>query len=288
VSSVALRLPSRGEVWLFDGGEGTQHQLIRSELKSSQLRRIFVTHMHGDHIFGLPGLMASIAMSSAVQRLDIYGPASLSDYVASCLEHSDTHLNYPFTFHEARPGVVFSDADYEVTCSPLAHRIPAVGYAVQERDRPGQFDAARAQAMGIEAGPIYRQLKAGETVRLDDGRVIDGTTLCGPTQRGRKVVYCTDTMYCQSAVELARGADVLIHEATFATSEAHLATKTQHSTASMAARVASEAGVKKLIITHFSARYAPGNPVTLDDVLAEAQAIFPNTMLARDFLVYDI
>jgi len=288
VSSVALRLPQRAEFWLFDCGEGTQHQLLRSDLRVSQLTRIFVTHMHGDHIFGLMGLLASCGLAGNVQHIDIYGPPELDDYLKACRRYSQTHFSYPLKVHPVRPGVVFEDDEYIVSCELLKHRVPAFGYRIAEKDRPGHFDVQRAMALGIPSGPLYGRLKRGEAITLADGRQINGKELCGPTQTGRKLVYCTDTIYCDAAVDLARDADVLIHEATFAHQDAELAYQRLHSTSTMAAQVALGAQVKQLIMTHFSPRYAPGNDIELKDLLQEARAIFPQTEMASDFFTYEI
>jgi len=288
VSSVALRLPQRAEVWLFDCGEGTQHQFLRSEFKSSQVRRIFITHMHGDHIFGLMGLLATCGMAGAGQRIDIYGPPQLSDYLKACRRYSQTHFNYPLKVHAVEPGKVFEDEDFIVTCQRLDHRVTAHGYRVQEKDRKGHFDVERAKALGIPPGPVYGRLKNGEAVTLDDGRVINGNDLCGPTLVGRKFVYCTDTIFCERSIELAEHASVLVHEATFSHQDAELAYQRLHSTSTMAAQVALAAQVDKLIMTHFSPRYAPGNPIQLKDLLSEAKAIFPNTVMAHDFFTTEI
>lgn len=289
VSSVALRLPQRAEVWLFDCGESTQHQFLKSEFKSSQIRRIFVTHMHGDHIFGLPGLLASCGMAgTGQQQIDIYGPPELGKYLEACRRYSRTQSSYPIEVHITEPGKVYEDEDYIVTCQKLKHRIPAHGYRVVEKDRTGHFDVKRAAALGIPPGPLYGKLKRKEVVTLADGRKIKGADLCGPTIVGRKFAYCTDTVFCESAIELADQADVLIHEATFAHQDAALAYQRMHSTSTMAAQVALSAQVKQLIMTHFSPRYAPGNALELKDLLAEAKAIFPNTIMAKDFLTYDI
>ncbi len=289
VSSVALRLPQRAEVWLFDCGEGTQHQFLRSEFKSSQIRRIFITHMHGDHIFGLMGLLASCGLAgNKQQRIDIYGPKPLNDYLQASRRYSQTHFSLPIKIHTVEPGLVFEDEEFRVVCDLLEHRVPAYGYRVEERDRTGHFDVKRAQAMGIPPGPIYGQLKQGKHVQMPDGRIINGQDLCGPTLAGRKFVYCTDTIFCERAVKLAREADVLSHEATFSHRDADLAYQRMHSTSTMAAQVALAAQVKQLIITHFSPRYAPGNDIELKDLLEEARAIFPNTTMARDFMTYDI
>lgn len=288
VSAIALRLPQRAEVWLLDCGEGTQHQFLRSDLKPSQISRIFVTHMHGDHIFGLMGLLASCGLAGQPQSIDLYGPPELRDYLKACERYSQTRFSYPVRVRAVEPGVVFEDDEYQVTCAPLKHKIPAFGYRIAEKDRPGRFDPDKARALGIPPGPIYGQLKAGKTVELPDGRIARGADLCDPPEPGRKIAYCTDTIYCDGAVELARDADVLIHEATFSHQDADMAFQRLHSTSTMAAQVALGAGVKTLLMTHFSPRYAPGNSVQLDDLLAEARAIFPETYMAKDFWTYSV
>lgn len=288
VSSIALRLPQRAEIWLFDCGEGTQHQFLRSDLKVSQISRIFITHLHGDHIFGLTGLLASCGLAGNAKRIDIYGPAGLSDYLQACVRYSQTHFSYPVKVHTIQPGMIFEDEEYQVVCGYLKHRVTALGYRIIEKDKPGRFDVEKAQQLGIPPGPIYAQLKQGKTVTLPDGRMVRGSELCGEPHIGRKFVYCTDTVFCDGAVELAQDADVLVHEATFAHQDAEMAFQRLHSTSTMAAQVALSAGVKQLIMTHFSPRYAPGNSIVLDDLLKEARAIFPNTEMAYDFLTHEI
>jgi len=293
VSAVALRLPQRSELWLFDCGEGTQHQFLRSDLRLSQLRRVFVTHMHGDHVFGLPGLLASLGLAGSSDGVDLYGPDPLEAYLQGVLRTSSTRIGYPLAVHRVREAaengtVLLEDDDIIVRTTPLTHRVPAYAYRIEQKPRPGRFDVDQARALAIPPGPIYAALKRGETVSLDDGRRIDGRQLCGPTRPGVSVVYCTDTVFCEAAVALARGADLLIHEATFSHGEAEMAFQRQHSTSTMAAQTAAEAGVQQLVLTHLSPRYAPGNVTSADDLLAEAQAIFPNTILAKDFLSLDV
>ena len=294
VSAVALRLPQRSEMWLFDCGEGTQHQFLRSDLRLSQLRRVFITHMHGDHVFGLPGLLASLGLAgNSNEGIDLYGPDPLESFLKGALANSSTRIGYPLQVHRVRPAaeqgsVVFEDVDLIVRCTPLTHRVPAYAYRVEQKPLAGRFDIDQARALEIPPGPVYAQLKRGETVTLEDGRTIDGTTLCGPERPGVSVVYCTDTVFSEAAVELARGADLLIHESTFAHAESEMAFQKQHSTSTMAAQTAAEAGVGQLVLTHLSPRYVPGNSVTPNDLLQEAQAIFPNTILAKDFLSLDV
>lgn len=294
VSAVALRLPQRAELWLFDCGEATQHQFLRSELRVSQLRRIFITHMHGDHVFGLPGLLASLGLAGACTAgIDLYGPDPLRDYLEGVLHTSSTRIGYPLRIHRVREAaasgtVLLDDGDITVRCAPLTHRVPAYAYRVDQKPLPGHFAVEKARALGIPPGPVYAELKAGGSVTLADGRVIRGDTLCGPPRPGRSLVYCTDTVFSEAAVELARGADLLIHESTFSHGEAEMAIQRQHSTSTMAAQTALEAGVKQLVLTHLSPRYMSGNPMTPDDLVAEARAIFPATRVAKDFLSLDV
>ena len=293
VSAVALRLPQRAELWLFDCGEGTQHQFLRSDLRVSQLRRVFVTHMHGDHVFGLPGLLASLGLAGTCTGIDLYGPDPLRDYLEGVLRTSSTRIGYPLRSHRVKEAansgaLLLDDDDITVRCTKLIHRIPAYAYRVDQKPRAGRFDVEKARALGIPPGPGYADLKAGREVVLDDGRIINGASLCGPERPGSSVVYCTDTVFSEAAVELAQGADLLIHESTFAHAEAEMAFARQHSTSTMAAQTALAAGVKQLMLTHLSPRYVPGNPVTPDDLLNEARAIFPNTELAKDFLTVEV
>jgi ribonuclease Z len=244
-------------------------------------------------VLGLPGLLASLGLAGSCPGIDLYGPDPLRDYLEGVLRTTSTRINYPLRTHRVRQAaasgaLVLDDGDLTVRCAPLTHRVPAFAYRVDQKPRPGRFDVERARALGIPPGPVYAELKAGRSVTLDDGRIIKGASLCGPERPGASVVYCTDTVFCEAAVELAAGADLLIHESTFSHAEAELAYQRQHSTSTMAAQTALEAGVKQLVLTHLSPRYMPGNAMTPDDLVAEAQAIFANTVVAKDFLSIDI
>jgi ribonuclease Z len=288
VSAVALRLPQRAEVWLFDCGEATQHQIQRTDIRLSQIIRIFVSHLHGDHVFGLMGLLASTGLAGAAQAIELYGPVGLEDFVRTVARHTRTVVNDQLRVHAVEAGTIFKDDEFTVTCQPLRHRLTAFGYRVEEKDRAGHLDVERAAALGVSAGPLFGRLKRGETITLADGRQVHGAQVCGAPIKGRTVVYCTDTTYCANSVALATGADVLIHEATFADEDAPLARQSTHSTASDAARVALEAGVRQLVLTHISPRYAPGNAVELPQLLAQARAIFPRTIIAEDFMSVEV
>ncbi|MCA1643765.1 MAG: ribonuclease Z, partial [Acidobacteria bacterium] len=271
-----------------DCGEATQHQIQRTDLRLSQITRIFVSHLHGDHVFGLMGLLASSGLAGAAQAIELYGPRGLDDFVRSVARHTGTLVTDSLRINAVEAGTIFEDAEYTVACQPLRHRLSAFGYRVTERDRPGHFDPERAASLGVPPGPLYGRLKRGETITLPDGLTVRGSDLCGETIKGRAVAYCTDTTYCRNSVTLAARADLLIHEATFSDEDAHLARQSTHSTASDAARVAKEACARRLVLTHVSPRYAPGNPVELPRLLSQARAIFPDTVIAEDFMSVEV
>ena len=279
VSGVALQLSQRREAWLFDCGEGTQHRILASRVRISGIRRVFLTHLHGDHLFGLMGLLTTLGLSGDPERVDVYGPEGLEEYVETSARLSGTNFSYPVAIHAVRPGTVFEDREYAVTAAPLAHRVPAYGYRVAEKPRPGPLDAGKALALGVPRGPLLGRLKEGSDVTLGDGRVVRAADVCGPPEPGRVFAYVTDTTFCEASVRLAKGADLVVHEATYGADVAHLAAERLHSTAAMAAEVARRAGARLLYLTHFSPRY--GTPEAL---LAEARAIFPATEAAEDLL----
>ena len=284
VAAIAMRLPGRGELWLFDCGEGTQHRLLGTSLRPPQIRRVFVSHLHGDHVYGLPGLLTSLGMLGVDRPVHLHGPAGLAQLVETTLSVSQSHCTFPMQVLELAPGLVMRDGDLTVTCRELAHGVPSFGFRVEEEPRPGRLDAKRAAELGVPEGPLLGILKAGGTVGLPGGRRIDGAALCGPPVPGRVVTICGDTAPCEAAVELARGADLLVHEATFGEARRVMAAARGHSTAAQAAEIARRAGARRLLLTHFSARYQEGGAETVDDLLAEARAVFPATDAAHDLL----
>ena len=268
VASVAVTLD--GRVLLFDCGEGTQHQLMRSALRFGAIEAIFLTHLHGDHLFGLPGLLSSMSLNARDKPLALYGPAGVAEFMRALpLYHTSFHVD----IHELAPGRVHRGDGYAVDAAALVHSAACFGFRVVEDDRPGEFDVARARALGIEPGPAYGRLQRGQSV----GDVHPSDVL-GPSRAGRRIVYCTDTRPCDNAIELARGASVLIHEATYGSDMAEEAVARFHATAAEAAAVAREAEVERLIITHISPRYT--EPSML---LAEARQVFARTEVAEDF-----
>jgi len=293
VSSLALKLSQKAEVWLFDCGEGTQHQLIKSTIKSSQIRKIFITHMHGDHIYGLPGLLATLGLSGNSKGIDIYGPSNLKNFIYSALKNSYCKISFPLKFFEVENSAqtntnLFEDELMEVKCASLKHRLPAFGYRVSEKDKPGQFNLEKAKKLNIPEGPIYGRLHSGQRVKLEDGRILNGNDFCGKPRKGESFVYCTDTIFSKRAVELSKNVDLLVHESTFSDKDEEMAFEKLHSTTIMAAKTALLSNAKKLVLTHISPRYTPKSLVTPGDLLNEAKQIFPNTFLAKDFLTTKI
>lgn len=287
VSSTALKLlDERNSVWLFDCGEATQHQILHTSLKPRKIEKIFITHLHGDHIFGLPGLLSSRAFQGGDSPLTIYGPKGIKNYVQSSLRYSYTHLRYPLRFVEIEEdGVVFQDAQFTVTCKLLRHGVPSYGYRVQEADHEGTLDSDKLKELGVPFGPLFGRLKKGETVTLEDGRVLVGTDYIGQAHKGRRVAILGDTKPTPAAVELAKGADVLVHESTFSADEKEMANQYNHSTSIDAAKTAKEAGVEKLLLTHISARYLGYDTKQLEK---EARSVFAETYVMKDFQEVEI
>jgi ribonuclease Z len=266
VTAVALVLD--GTVLLFDCGEGTQRQLLRAPVRSGAIDAIFVSHLHGDHVYGIPGLLGTFAMNARERPLAIVGAEGVEAYVQGVLATTHHHSTFPIEF-SAPP---YRGRGFTVMAAPLEHRVPSLGYCVVEDERPGKFDPEKALALGIEPGPIYAEL-----IRTQDPRVV------GPSQKGRRVAIVTDTRPCAAAVELARGADVLIHECTYGEEMRQAADERGHSTAAGAARIAAEAEVGLLLLTHFSVRYGNVTPL-----VEEARAIFPRTEAAADLMTLEV
>lgn len=282
VSAIALMLlEERNAVWLFDCGEATQHQIIHTSLKPRKIEKIFISHLHGDHIFGLPGLLGSRSFQGGTTELIVYGPKGIREFIQSALKVSNTHLKYPLLIKEIDEGTVFEDDQFIVESLLLDHGVPSYGFRIQEKDKSGTLQASQLIADGVPPGPIYQRLKNGELVTLDDGRIIDGKDYVGPTQKGRVIAIMGDTRPCNNTVTLARDADLLIHEATFSADSEEMAWTYYHSTTVQTAKLAKEANVASLCLTHISSRYGKGD---WKQLAREAKAVFPATKIANDFL----
>ena len=287
VSSIVLDLgDENGEAWLIDAGEGAQLQLMKTTVGLRKIRRIFVSHLHGDHLFGLPGFLGSRSFQENTSPLDIYGPKGIEEFVETTLRLSASHLTYEVSIHEIEDGQeLFHDKGFRVTTRLLDHVVPSFGYRIEEDERPGELQVDRLRELGLGPGPNYGRLKAGESVTLDDGRIVNGAEFLGPGRPGRIVAVCSDTRPSPYAVDLARGADAFIHESTYARTEAAMAPGYGHSTCVDAARLAAEAGCHTLLLTHFSARYSPDDMEVLQ---AQAREVFPQTYVMADLQEVEI
>ncbi|EJM0232835.1 ribonuclease Z [Listeria monocytogenes] len=286
VTSIALSmLNERNAIWLFDCGEATQHQIMRSQIKLSKLEKIFITHLHGDHIFGLPGLLSSRSFQGGKSDLTIYGPVGITEYVETSLRLSGTRLTYKIIFNEIEPGLIFEDKMFSITVDELDHGLRSFGYRIVEKDKPGALNADKLIDDGVEPGPIFQKIKKGETVTLADGSIINGKDYIDEPQKGKIISIFGDTKATASELELALNADVLVHEATFEGDKEKLAGEYMHSTTLQAASLAKKANVKKLILTHISSRY---DRDASKELLIEAQSVFENTEIAYDLAVFPI
>jgi ribonuclease Z len=277
----ALLVRRGGERLLVDCGEGTQRQLLRSAVGLVELREIFISHFHADHYLGLPGMLKTFALRGRELPITIYGPPGLRD-LFSAVRRIFGRLTYPYELVELRPGDVLARDEYVIAPFEVRHGVSAVGYALVEAERPGRFDVAAADALGVPPGPERGALQRGEAVTLADGRAVTSGDVLGPPRAGRKLVLAGDTAYADSVVEAARGADLIVHEATFCEEERDRADETLHSTAADAAQVAVAAEASMLALTHLSPRYFG------PDVAAEARAVFPETVVPKDFDVIEV
>jgi ribonuclease Z len=277
----ALLVRRGGDRLLFDCGEGTQRQLMRSTVGLPDLEQIFITHYHGDHYLGLPGMLKTFQLRQRELPLTVYGPPGLRELFAA-LRRVFGKLAYELQLVEVRPGEALERDGYRILVYPVHHGVSAVGYALDEDDRPGRFDPEAADALGVPFGPERGALQRGESITLGDGQVITPDAVVGDARPGRRLVLPGDTAPVETVRVLAEGADVLVHEATFAEEERARAAETLHSTALQAAELARDAGVRLLALTHVSPRYFG------PELVREARDVFPTTVVPRDFDVIEV
>jgi ribonuclease Z len=277
----ALLVRRGGERLLFDCAEGTQRQLLRSSVGLVELREVFVTHFHADHVLGLPGMFKTFALRGRELPLDVYGPRGLVDLLGS-LKRVVGKLTYELRLHELRPGDVLERDGYRLATFAVAHGVSALGWSLIEATRPGHFEVERADALGVPDGPERGILQRGGPVTLADGRTVTPDQVLGPPRSGRKLVITGDTAPAEDVVESAWGADVLVTEATFSEEERDRAHETMHQTAAQAADVARRANVGLLALTHLSSRYFG------PEIAREAREIFAQTIVPRDFDVVEM
>lgn len=279
----AIAVRRGAELLLFDCGEGTQRQMVLAKVGLRAQLRVLITHMHGDHVLGLPGLLQTMALLDRTAPLLIYGPKGIDAFIKAMKETVQFGLSYSIEVMEVGEGTVYEEEEYHVESAWMKHPVPALGYGLVEKTRPGKFNPSRAEALGIPKGPLWRELQKGRTITTPAGKTAHPDSVIGPPRRGRKIVYTGDTSACEATVALAQGADLLIHEATFSDELEEKALESGHSTPSQAAEAARSAGVKRLVLTHISGRY-PEEEGFLD----RARRIFPDTIIAEDFMTLEV
>ena len=280
----AILIQRKGEQIMFDCGEGVQRQMIKAKAGFHRKMKVFITHMHGDHVLGLPGLLQTMALLDRERKLDVYGPPGIKRFLEDIRETVQFVLTFPVEIHEIHEaGVVCEEQEYTVQAVWANHVIPSLAYALVEKPRPGKFYPEKAKVLGVPEGPLWSKLQYGHKAKLQDGRVVKPEDVTGPLRTGRKIVYSGDTRPFKGFVKFAAGADLLIHDATLDDKLAERAEEDGHSTPEQAAKNAKKAKVKQLILTHLSARYDDASIL-----LEQAQKIFKNTQVAEDFMKIEI
>lgn len=288
VSSLILKLlDERNEMWMFDCGEATQHQILETTIKPRKITKIFITHLHGDHIFGLPGFLSSRGYQGGDQPLTVYGPRGIKTFIQTTFKVSQTHIQYPLDIVEldSNGGTIQLDRGWKVDYLPLEHGILSFGFRITEPDSVGELLVDKLADYNIPNGPIYGRIKRGEMVTLDDGRVLNGKEFVGEDKIGKIVTILGDTRTNLNSERLSQDADVLVHECTMEASEPKMARAYFHSTSKQAASVAKAANVKQLYLNHISARFLGKDAKRLEQ---EAQSIFSNSRLVYDLNEFDI
>jgi ribonuclease Z len=289
-----LSVHREGETMLFECGEGTQRQMMRYGV-SFALSEIFFTHFHADHFLGVIGLIRTLGLQGRPEPLYLYGPKGAKKVLGEAMKLGVERVPFPIEITEVNAGDVVqgpkghgarsTERDgYEIQAFATDHGGVGVGYALKEHERRGRFDVEKAKAAGIPEGPLWGKLAKGEAITLSNGPSFQPSDFVGPTRPGRLVVFTGDTRPCASVIDAAKGADLLIHEATFGEEEKLRAKETGHSTAREAAQVALAAGVKKLVMCHVSARYS----ISAEELVKEAREVFPNASVAKDGMEVDV
>lgn len=284
LTSVLLR--RKGDLFLFDCGEGTQVSLKRLNLKWKKIDAIFISHTHADHVTGLPGILMLNSQVERTEPLYIYGPPKVAEYIESSRRVLDMYINYPIIVKEiTAPCVVHQGEGFYVRAFPLQHTKTCVGYTLEELDRPGAFNPEKAKALGIKPGPLFGKLQRGEEITTEDGKVVKPSDVMGEKRSGRKFSFVTDTLYLPSIAKEVQGSDLLICEGMFSDDCADQAKEKKHMTARQAGTIARDSNSKRMALIHYSPRYTDKE---LPLLLSQAREVYPGAELTRDRMVFEI
>lgn len=279
----SIAIKAFGEIFLFDCGEATQRQLINSNASPMKISKIFLTHYHGDHILGLPGLLQSMSLNGREAPLTVYGPKGLDKIKNAIYSLGYCAIEYPVEFIEIDTGTIIDTDEYFIQAQKVKHNVPCLAYSIEEKKKP-RFLREKAIELGVPVGPAFGRLHNGEEVEID-GKIIKPEQVLGPARKGIKITYSGDTRPCEEMIMLALDSTILIHESTFIKKDMANAEEYGHSTSEDAAYIAKDSNSKKLILTHISTRYGDDYA---DIMLKEAQKIFENTEIAYDFMEIEL
>ena len=280
--SVVVQCPK--ELWMFDCGENTQRQMMQSKVSFHKKLKVFLTHLHGDHVLGLPGVLQTMALMDRKEPVQVYGPAGIKDFLVCTKETLNFGLTFPVEINEIlAEGIISNEDNYSVVAVKSNHAVESYAYAFVEKPRPGKFYPKKAAALGVPVGELWSKLQGGKEITLPNGKVVKPSDVMGPLRAGRKIVYTGDTRPFEAFTKFAAGADLVIHDCTFDDSLVEKAALDGHSTPSQAAEQARAAGAKLLVLSHISARYADASLL-----LEQAKKTFANTVLAQDFLELEL
>jgi len=282
-ASPATAIFFRGKILLFDCGEGTQIQFKRCGISPQRIIEIFISHLHGDHVLGLPGLLSTMAMLQRTKPLTIHGPPGIKRFIETNLELTHAQLEFGYTVNEVENGTLAKQRYYRVECLPALHTIPALSFILRMADIPGKFYVSKAKRLGIPSGPLRKRLQEGHTITTADGRQVMSSEVIGPARKGSIIVYSGDTAPNPKLIARAKNANLLIHDATFSESHKDKAEEFFHSTATQAAQIASKANVEQLALVHISPRY-----VSFEIHEKEARVIFPHVFAPNDLDVLEL